>query len=114
MGLGDLAGMLRGLQQAQAELERVKAALETAEVEGASGDGTVVARVNGRGELLAIKIDPRVVDRAAVAALESLVCEAARQATEKSRALVQQELAKTMSALGLPNVPGLMGLMGGS
>ena len=112
MGLGDLANLLKGVQVAQSEMKRIKESLEASEIDGSSADGAVTVRVNGRGELLSLKIAPRVIDPQHAAALEGLVCEAVRQATAKSRQMMQDEMAKAMSAMGLPNMAGLAGLMG--
>jgi DNA-binding YbaB/EbfC family protein len=79
-------------------------------VEGASGNGLVTARVNGRGELRSVRIDPKVVDPANVELLEDLVKAALRQAGEKSRDLMQQEMGKVLGGLGIPGIENVMGM----
>jgi hypothetical protein len=109
MGLGDMMGMLKGLQQAQQKAEEMRKSLEAQEVEGRSADGLVTARVNGRGDVLAVKIDPAAVDPAKVAALEEAVREAISQALDKSHELMQQEMGKALGGLNLPGLSGLLG-----
>ncbi|HVQ21682.1 MAG TPA: YbaB/EbfC family nucleoid-associated protein, partial [Candidatus Saccharimonadia bacterium] len=70
MGFGNLAKMA---QQMQAEMARVQAELDVLTVDGSAGGGAVRATVSGKQELLAIAIDPEVVDPADVEMLQDLV-----------------------------------------
>ena len=77
MGFGNLAKMA---QQMQAEMARVQAELDVLTVEGSAGGGAVRATVSGKQELLAIAIDPEVVDPADVEMLQDLVMAAVNDA----------------------------------
>jgi nucleoid-associated protein EbfC len=107
MGLGDFAGMFKQFRQMQSQMQEAKDRLEEMEVEGSSGGGMVVARTNGKGQLVGLTIDPQVVDPENVSFLEDLVMAAVRQAVEKSHDLMQQELGKAVG--GIPGLGGLMG-----
>lgn len=109
---GDLAGMLKNLRDVQKQTEEIKRSLEAREVEGTSGDGKVVVRANGRGQVLSVTIDPDVVDRENVALLEGLVCAAARSASEQSQKAMQEEMSKAVGALGIPGVEKMLGGFG--
>lgn len=102
-GLGD---MMKQLQKMQAKMAEMQTELEQLKVEGSSGGGMVKAILNGKQELLEIKIDPEVIDPEEKEMLEELVVAAVTAAREKA-AEVQQE---KMSALtgGLP-IPGMGG-----
>lgn len=96
-GLGDLiGGVTRGLQ----ELKEQAATLET---EGQAGGGLVTVRVNGRQEVLAVRIAEEAMEDREL--LEDLVLAATNEAMRR----VQEEMAARMSALtgGLPLPPGL-------
>ena len=108
--MGDFASLLKGFKQVQKQLAEVRDSLESQEVEGQSGGGMVTARVNGRGELLSVRIDPEVVDPANVEFLEDLVKAALRQAGEKSRELMQQEMGKVLGGLGIPGIENVLGM----
>lgn len=109
-GLGDLGGLLKHVMQMQGKMKEVKKSLEASEVEGQAGDGAVVARLNGRGEMLGITIRRDVVDPENVELLEDLVRAAVCQASEKSQEMMQQEMRKVTGGL---NIPGLDAVLGG-
>ena len=110
MTLGDFASLLKGFKQVQQQLAEVRERLESQEVEGRSGGGMVVARVNGRGELLTVRIEPDVIDPGHKEFLEDLVCAAVRQAAEKSHELAQQEMGKVLGGLGIPGIENVVNM----
>jgi len=114
-GLGNMAQLLKDAQKhagtMQKKLDEVQRELKERVVDGTAGGGMVVAYVNGNQELLKVKIDPEVVDRDDVEMLQDLVVAAVAQGLEKSKALKEEESKKVMGSLGLPNLPGLGGLM---
>ncbi len=114
-GLGNMGHLLKTAQrQAQAmqkAMDQVQAELKERVVEGSAGGGMVLAYVNGDQELLSVKIDPEVVDKEDVDMLQDLVLAAVSQALQKSQDVREEEQKKVMSSLGLPNMPGLGGLM---
>jgi DNA-binding YbaB/EbfC family protein len=96
------------LQQAQRMQERLMSAqqdLAEAEVTGTAGGGLITATVTGAGELVALDIDPSVVDPSDVETLADLVVAAVRDAT----AQVQKMAAEQMGPLG----EGIGGILGG-
>ncbi len=99
--------MMRQAQKLQQKMARMKEDMNERVVEGAGGGGAVRAFVNGRFELLRIKIDPAAVDPDDVEMLEDLVVAAVRDATAKVRRMVEEEMGK-MTA-GLPIPPGMLG-----
>ena len=91
------------LQQAQAAMARAKDLEQELELEQFSVDkGVVKALFNGTGAILALKIDPSIVDPEDVEAMEDLIISTVREgfahATEIRNAKVQQIM---------PNIPGL-------
>lgn len=110
-GFGNFAQIMKEAQkQAQAmqkKMEEIQHELKERVVEGSAGGGMVTAQMNGRQELLSVKIDPEVVDPEDVEMLEDLVVAAVNQATKKSQELYEQEMAKLTGGL---NIPGLSGL----
>ena len=102
-GLGDL------FAQAQAAMAASQAAA-SAEVEGRAGGGVVKIRATGGGEVLAVTIDPQVVDPTDVETLEDLVVAALRDVNAQVAQLHEQAMGglDPSSMLG-----GLGGLFGG-
>ncbi len=100
-GMGD---MMKQVQKMAAETERIEKELGEQRIEASSGGGMVTAAVNGKSELLDIKIDPQVVDPDDVEMLQDLVVSAVREALETA----QQTKADRLSELtGGLNIPGL-------
>ena len=103
--------LLEQAQLVQQQLVTAQQELNDARVEGTAGGGLVVATVNGGGELLELKIDPKVVDpddaQETVETIADLVIAAVRDATRA--ASEQQEkfgpLAQGLGGGGLP-LPG--------
>lgn len=82
-GLGNLQ---KQMQKMQEDMARLQTELENTRIEAASGGGMVKAVVNGKGEMLEIKIAPEVVDPEDIEMLQDLVTSAVRDAMQKSEA----------------------------
>ncbi|HUB09224.1 MAG TPA: YbaB/EbfC family nucleoid-associated protein [Myxococcales bacterium] len=88
----DLGKLMQQAQALQGELKRKQEELARQEVSAQAGAGLVTAVVNGRGELLCVKIDPKL-DLGDRGLLEDLVTAAVNAALARSRELQQKELA---------------------
>jgi len=110
------AGMQQMLQSIQnkmlADAEKMNERLDAERIEASSGGGMVSAVVSGHGDLISVKINPECVDPEDVETLEDLVMTAIRAALEKADTMKTEEQKNLMPA-GLPNMPGLSGLLGG-
>lgn len=104
---GNMAQMLEQAQKMQQDIARLKEEAESKEAEASAGGGMVTARVNGRGELLAIKIEKDVIDPNENEMLQDLVIAAVNEASRKSKDLVKEEISKITG--GIP-IPGLQNL----
>ena len=102
--------MMKKMQQMQEQMQQSMATMQEElnqiEVEGSSGQGKVVAKVNGHQDILGIKIDPEVVDPEDVDMLEDLVFAAVKDAIAKSKEISQKKMASVTAGLPLP--PGMM------
>jgi len=109
-GFGELFGMMRDFGAIKKKAQEVQDELARQTVEGSAGGGMVVATANGRQELVALRIDPEVVNRDDVGLLEDLVKAAVGQAMAKARDLQKEAASKMLG--GLPIPPDLMGMLG--
>lgn len=97
------------LSQANQIKEDVQRKMEQTIVEGTSGGGAVTATMNGKKQMLKIKIDPAAVvslsgDKADVEMLEDLIVAATNEAARKA----EDAMASSMQGLlGGLNIPGL-------
>jgi DNA-binding YbaB/EbfC family protein len=74
-------------------------------IEASAGDGKVTAVVNGNRELIALNIDPSVVNAENPELLENLIISAVNMALNNVREMVNHEMNK---ATGGFSIPGLM------
>jgi nucleoid-associated protein EbfC len=100
----DMGRMLKQLQEAQSKMMKTQEELAARMIEGSSGGGMVKATVNGRNELVAIKIDPTVVDPGDVEMLEDLITAAITDAQTRAQEVVRAELAKATGGLSIPGL----------
>ncbi len=104
-GFGD---MIKQAQRLQKQMLEVQEELAKRTVEGASGGGMVRVTANGRQEIIAIKIDPEVVDPEDIELLEDLIVAAIANARESSKAMMEEEMAKLLpGGAGSMGIPGL-------
>lgn len=107
--LGQMAGLLKNAGKIQQGIQDLQARLAAARFTGDAGGGQVSATVDGRGELLGVKIAPALVQGGDVEMLEDLVVAAVRQATVLSREGAQKEMQQLTGGLNLPGVTDLLG-----
>jgi len=100
-GFGNLMKEAQRLQQQMAALQEEVAQKR---VEATAGGGMVTVTANGRQEIVAIKIDPEVINPGEAQMLEDLVLAACNEALRKARELVQQELGKITGGLKIPGL----------
>ena len=108
--LGQLASLMKNAGKIQQTMQEMQARLAAARFSADAGGGQVTATVDGRGELVALKITPQLTQSGDAEMLEDLVDAAVRQATELSREGAQKEM---MQATGGLNLPGMSDLLGG-
>jgi nucleoid-associated protein EbfC len=98
------------LSQASHMQEEVQRKLEMTVVEGSSGGGAVTARLNGKKQLLGIKIDPSAVlgligqNQPDVEMLEDLIVAAVNEAGRKAEETIQSSVQGMLGGLKLPGM----------
>jgi DNA-binding YbaB/EbfC family protein len=105
MDMSKLQEMMGQAQHMQAQMEQ-KLAITTAEA--TSGGGLVTARVNGRKELLRLKIDPTAMSASSgdIEMLEDLITAAINEAGRKVDTLVQSASNDMLGNMDLGNLLG--------
>lgn len=97
-----LGNMMKQAQQMQQKMERIQAEMATREVEASAGGGMVTVVVNGKQEVLSIKIDPSAVDPQDVDMLQDLIMVAVNEALRQSQDMMQQEMSKLTGGMNIP------------
>ena len=97
------------LSQANQMKDEMQRKLDATVVEGSSGGGAVAATMNGKKQLLKLRIDPSAVaslsgDKADVEMLEDLIVAAVNAAGTKADEAIQVSMKGMLGGL---NIPGL-------
>lgn len=100
-----LGGMLKQAQQLQGKMMKMQEEMGDKTVEATVGGGMVSVVVNGKQQLIRLKIQPEAVDPDDVEMLEDLILAAVNKGLEDSQEMVKQAMS---SLTGGMNIPGLM------
>ncbi len=105
-GFGD---MMRQAKILQDKMARMQEELGDKMVESSVGGGMVVARANGRQELLAITLEREVVNPDDIEMLQDLIVASVNDVLKKSQEMAAQEMSKLTGGLKIPGlkIPGL-------
>lgn len=104
-GGGNMNSMMKKVQKMQQEMARTQQEIEEKEFSSTAGGGVIEAVVNGKKEVVKIKIDEDVVDPEDTEMLEDLVVAAINDALKKADEYSQKEIGKLTGNI---NIPGLM------
>jgi DNA-binding YbaB/EbfC family protein len=85
-------------------MQEMQQKTESLTQEGSAGGGMVTATVNGKGQLLSVKIDPSIVNQSDVEMLEDLIIAAFNDAKNKIDTQMNQEMSNITGGM---NIPGL-------
>jgi len=100
----DMQGILRQAQQMQERLARLQEELAGKTVEASAGGGMVTVVVNGRQEVVSVRIEKEVVSPEDVELLQDLVAGAMNEAISRSRKMMADEMAKITGGMNLPGL----------
>jgi DNA-binding YbaB/EbfC family protein len=101
-GPSNMQSMLKQAQKMQEEMAEKQAELEEREYDVAAGGGVVNVKINGKKEILSVKIDPEVVDPDDVETLEDLIVAAVNEAIKKVEEISANEMQKITGSMNLP------------
>jgi hypothetical protein len=108
-GLANLASMLKQAQQVGTKLQGLNEELKKLRVTGSAGAGLVEVEVNGLGEVLRVRIDPKLLAPPDREMIEDLIPAAANQAIAKSRQLHADAVKSLTEGLNLPGLDEALG-----
>ena len=90
----NLAGMQTQLKNAQEQLSNITAT-------GSSGGNMVVVTLNGKFELVDIKLDPICVDNRDIPMLQDLILSAFHDASQKIQELIKSSLGPMLAGMNM-------------
>ena len=96
---------MKQAKKMQEKMASIQAELEGKTVEATAGGGMVTVVVNGKFEILSLKIDKEVVNPADVDMLQDLITAAVNEGIRKAQEMATAEMSKITGGF---NIPGLM------
>jgi DNA-binding YbaB/EbfC family protein len=101
----DIGKIMKQAQQLQEKMARLQEELAAKTVEAGAGGGMVTAVVNGKFELVMLRIEKDVVNPEDVEMLQDLVVAAVNEGIRRAQEMVSGEMSKLTGGL---RIPGLM------
>jgi hypothetical protein len=100
---------MQQVKDLQDKMAKMQEELAGRTIEASAGGGMVYVVVNGRQEVLSVKIEPQVVDPQDIEMLQDLIVAAVNDGLRKSQEMAAQEMASIAGGLNIPGlkIPGL-------
>jgi DNA-binding YbaB/EbfC family protein len=106
MSQPDLSALLEKAREAQEKLQTVQRDLASRTVEGSAGGGMVTAVVSGALRVLEIRIESALFGSGDREMLQDLTAAAVNAALTNAQRMIQEEMQRASSGLGLPGFGG--------
>jgi len=92
------------MSKAKAQADALQKKMQETVVEVSSGGGAITVKMDGRKQLLSLRIDPEAVKSGDVEMLQDLVLAAINEAARKVDGQMQSTLGGMLGGLGLPGL----------
>ena len=108
---GNMGKMMKLASELKTKLPEMRERLEAGQHTSAAGGGVVSATVNGKMQLVELKIDPGVLadDSMDTEMLADLIKAAVSSAQEKAATAAREAMNELTGGMDLPGLDGLMG-----
>lgn len=103
-GQKGMKDLMKQAQKMQKDMMKTQEELANKVVEATSGGGMVKVEMNGKNQVLSLKIDPEVVDPDDVEMLEDLIIAALNEAREKVEKTSETEMSKLTGGIKIPGM----------
>ncbi len=103
-GPQNMNAMLRQAQKMQEDMAALQAELEEREYEVSAGGGMAQVKINGKREVLSIKVNPAIVDPDDIETMEDIIVAAVNEAIKRVDATSEAEMQKITGGMGLPGM----------
>ena len=92
------------MTQAKQQYESLQKKMQETVVEASSGGGTVQVKMDGRKQLLSLKIEPEAVQAGDLEMLQDLITAAVNEAARKVDQAMQSTVSGMLGGMGLGNL----------
>lgn len=103
-GPSNMQSMIKQAQKMQADMETLQEELNGREYEVAAGGGAVNVKINGKKEVLEIKLSEDIVDPDDIETLEDTIVAAVNEAIKKVEDVNSEEMNKLTGSLSVPGM----------
>ena len=106
-GLGDLGkmgGMLKQAMEITQRIEELKEELANERVSASSGGGMVQVELNGKMQVIGLKIEPEVINPEEPEVLEALVQAAINEGVTRVQEMLKQRMQDVTGGMDIPGI----------
>lgn len=103
----NIGNIMKQAKKMQEKMTRLQQELETKTVEAQAGGGMVKVIVNGKFEIVSLKIEKEVVNPEDVEMLQDLIAAAINEGIRKSQEMQSTEMTKITGGLSIPGLGGM-------
>ncbi|WP_333888089.1 YbaB/EbfC family nucleoid-associated protein [Clostridium sp.] len=103
-GGGNMNNLMKQAQKFQKQMEDMQSELENKEFSATAGGEAITVVVNGKKQIVSIKIKQEVVDPEDIEMLEDLVLTACNQALKNAEDQTASEMKKLTGGLNIPGM----------
>ena len=103
-GPSNLNAMIKQAQKMQEDMAAKQAELDEREYEISAGGGVVGVKINGKREILAIDIQPEIVDPDDIETLSDILVAAVNEAIKRVNDVNEKEMQAITGNMGMPGI----------
>lgn len=103
-GPSNMQSMIKQAQKMQEEMAQKQAELEEREYDISAGGGVVNVKINGKREILSVKLAEEIVDPDDIETLEDLIVAAMNEAIKKIDSVSSEEMGKITGSMSIPGM----------
>ena len=92
------------MSQAKRQYEVLQKKIQETVVESSAGGGSVTVKMDGRKQVLSVKIDPEAIKSGDIEMLEDLITAAMNGAGKKVDEAVQSTMGGMLGGMGIPGI----------
>ena len=100
----NMNNIMKQAKKIQERITKIQEEMEKKTVEATSGGGMVSVVINGKNELLSLKIEKEVVNPEDIDMLQDLIMAAVNEGRRKAQGMVSAEMAKVTGGFNIPGM----------
>lgn len=103
-GPSNMQSMIKQAQKMQEDMAAKQAELDEREYDISAGGGVVNVKINGKKEILSVKLAEEIVDPDDIETLEDLIVAAVNEAIKKVESVSASEMSQITGSMSLPGM----------